>query len=69
LFFLGESVEFGGHVSGLGRTDPLEDFQRLPQPVLCFGGAADGLCAAQAGQCVSLVPGGADSAGQFQDCW
>jgi hypothetical protein len=42
LFFLGEGVEFGGHVSGLSRTDPLEDFQRLPQPVLCLGGAADG---------------------------
>jgi hypothetical protein len=40
--FPSEGVEFGGHVRGLGRTDPLEDFQRLAQPVLRLGGAAGG---------------------------
>jgi hypothetical protein len=47
-------VELGGHVGGLGRADPLEDFQGLPQHLCCLIGLAGGQgAAAQAGQCVS----------------
>jgi hypothetical protein len=33
-------VQFGGHVGGFGRADPLEDRQRLPQLVFGLGGVA-----------------------------
>jgi hypothetical protein len=63
----GKSLEFGGNVGGLAGPDPLEDLQCLPQQDLGLRGVADGHGAsAQAGQCVSLVPGGGDGAGQFQ---
>ena len=63
----GKNVEFGGNADGLGGPDPLEDLQRLPQEGLGPRGVAAGLSAsAQAGQCVSLVPGGDDGAGQCQ---
>jgi hypothetical protein len=40
--FLGEGVEFGGYVSGLGRADALEDFLCLPQAGLRVSGTARG---------------------------
>jgi DNA-binding transcriptional ArsR family regulator len=62
----GEGVQFGGQVLGLGRADPLEDLQGLPQQALGPGGLAGGQgAAAQAGQCDRLVPGGADFTGQI----
>jgi hypothetical protein len=55
---LGEVGQFAGDVVGLDRADPLEDFQRLPQEGLGPGGVTGGQgAAAQAGQCVRLVPG------------
>lgn len=63
----GERLEFGGNLGGLGRPDPLEELQRLPQHICCLGGVAGGQGApAQAGQSVGLVPGAADLAGQVQ---
>ena len=60
-------VEFGGQVGDLGRADPLEDLQCLLQLVACLGGMTDGSSApAQSSQCVRLVPGAADLAGQVQ---
>ena len=62
-----QGVQFDGKLSGFGGADPLEDLQRLAQPGFCLGGAAGGQGApAQAGQCVRLVPGAADLAGQVQ---
>ena len=62
-----KAVNSRGDVAGLGCADPLEDLQRLPQEDLGLGGVADGQgAAAQAGQCVRLVPGAGDGAGQFQ---
>lgn len=61
------SVQFAGNIGGIGRPDPLEDRQRLPQLVFCLGGVADGKSApAQASQRVSLILGVADLAGQVQ---
>jgi hypothetical protein len=63
----GKSFEFGENVGGLGRPDPLEDLQRLPQPVFGLGGAAAGQIApAQTSQRLSFIPGSADLAGQVQ---
>ena len=60
-------LQFRREVGGLGRADPKEGLQRLPQPVFCLGGAAVGQGApAQASQGVSLIPGAADLAGQVQ---
>src|SRR5580658_2412828 len=65
LVLSGKGVQFGRHVGGFGRADPLEDLQRLPQPGFGLGGAAIGQGApAQAGQRLSLVPGAVDLAGQ-----
>jgi hypothetical protein len=52
---LGEGGQFAGHVIGLGRADPLEDLQRLPQDGLGPGGVAGSQgAAAQADQlCLS----------------
>ena len=64
---LSDSVEFGGNAGGLGRADPLEYLQGLPQEGLGLRGVAGGQgAAAQAGQCVSLGQGVSDGAGQFQ---
>ena len=64
---LGGSVEFGGNAGGLGRADPLEYLQGLPQEDLGLRGVAGGQgAAAQAGQCVRLGPGAGDGAGLFQ---
>src|SRR5260370_18758853 len=63
----GESVEFGGHTSGLGRTDPMEDLPGLPQSVLGAGGVARGQrAAAEAGECLGLITGAADLASQLE---
>lgn len=63
----GEGVEFGEQVRGLGRADQLEYLQCLPQQDPGLDGVAGGQgAAAQAGQCVSLVPGAGDGAGQVQ---
>jgi len=63
----GKSLEFGRNVSGLGCADPLEYLQCLPQEDLGLRGVAAGQGApAQAGQCVGLVSGAGDRAGQFQ---
>ena len=63
----GEGVKFGEHGWGLGRTDPLEYLVCLPQQRFGLRGSADGNgAAAQAGQCVGLVPGTGHGAGQFQ---
>jgi hypothetical protein len=43
---LGEGVQFGGDLGGLGPADALEDLQCLPQMTPCVGGAAGGLGAA-----------------------
>jgi hypothetical protein len=64
---VGKRAEFGGDVGGLGCPDPLEGLQRPPQHACCLGGVAHGQrAAAQAGLCVSLVPGAGDGAGQVQ---
>ena len=63
----GQRVQFGGYAGGVGRADPLQDRQRLPQPVFGVGGAAGGLGApAQAGQRVRLLQRDAELAGQVQ---
>jgi hypothetical protein len=46
VLLLGKGVEFGGYVSGLGRTDSLEDLLRLPQAGLRIGGVT-GVCRAR----------------------
>jgi hypothetical protein len=60
-----ESVEVGRDVSGLDRRPgPLEDLQRLPQHACCLTGVAGGQgYPAEAGECLSLVPGADESAG------
>src|ERR1700729_2061682 len=63
----GQGVEFGGYAGGFGRADPLEDCQRLPEPVFGLGGAAGGLGApAQPGQRLRLFQGDAELAGHVQ---
>ena len=63
----GEGVQLGEQVRDLGRSDPLEDLQRLPQEFLRLRGVAGGQgAAAQASQRVRLVPGAGDCAGQVQ---
>jgi hypothetical protein len=60
-------LEFGGNFGGLGRPDPLEDLQCLPQGRFCLGGMPGGQRApAQVGQRVRLGPGAGDGAGLFQ---
>ena len=60
-------VQFVGYAGSFGRADPLQDRQRLPQPVFGVGGAAGGLGApAQPGQRVRLLQGDAELAGQVQ---
>ena len=63
----GQRVQFGGHVGGFGRTDPLQDRQRVPQLVFGLGGAGrrPGRTG-QAGQRVRLLQGDAELAGQVQ---
>ena len=39
---IGQRVEFGGNLGGLGRPDPLKDLQRLPQHAFSFVDGADG---------------------------
>jgi hypothetical protein len=64
---VGEGRQLGGQLRCLGRADPLEDLQRLPQQGLAlYGVAADQGTAAQAGQCVRLVPGACGIAGGVQ---
>ena len=64
---LGDGVEFGGKAGGLGRADPLEYLQSLPQEGLGLRGVVGGQgAAAQGGQCVSLGPGAGDGAGLFE---
>jgi hypothetical protein len=64
---IGESVEVGGDVGGLGRADLLEDLQCLPHHACCLTGVAGGQSApAQAGERVSLVPRAGDSSSQLQ---
>ena len=58
---------FGEQVRGLGCADPLEYLHCLPQQDPGLRGVAGGQgAAAQAGQCVCLVPGAGNSAGQVQ---
>ena len=61
-------MEFGGNAArGLGRADPLEDSQRIPQHLCCLFGVAGGQgAAAQAGQRASLGSGDGEGAGLFQ---
>ena len=55
---LGKGGQFAGDAAGVGRADPLEDLQGLPQYFVCPGGGASGQGAsAQAGQCVRLIKG------------
>jgi hypothetical protein len=63
----GEGVEFGEHGVVVGGADPLEYVVCLPQQGCGVRGlaGADG-AAAQVGQCVGLVPGAGDGAGEFQ---
>jgi hypothetical protein len=61
---LGEGVQFGGDVGGLGCADPLEDVPCLPEVLGGVAGAAEGQgTAAQAGQRAGFVAGAGDLAG------
>jgi hypothetical protein len=58
LLRLSEGLEFGGHFGCLGRTDPLENLQRLPQARLSFVLAAIGLGgAAESGEGAGFMQG------------
>jgi alkanesulfonate monooxygenase SsuD/methylene tetrahydromethanopterin reductase-like flavin-dependent oxidoreductase (luciferase family) len=64
---LGEGVQFGGNVTGLGGAHPVEDLSRLPQACLRIGVAAGGQgAAAQSGQGMGFIPGTVDLTGQVQ---
>ena len=63
----GGGVEFGRDAGGLGRANPLEYLQGLPQEGLGLRGVAGGQgAAAQAGQRASLGRGADVGAGLFQ---